>query len=156
MKANVLAIQVFYNYSKIAMRNHCISSAIPTLHSMSISRQPWRVVLPVQSAIHPPFLRPQLGVRDYSIFEDWKGSSAEDHTRKRSEKGDTEDVHSEAAASGLKERETSQGLADETKSHGMTERSGTKYAKKAKQEYPKAPEPVIGMSDERPKVSSIE
>ena len=108
------------------------------LHSMSISRQPWRVILPLQSAIHPPFFRAQLGVRDYSIFEDWKGSSAEDHTRKRSKKGDTEDIHSEAAASGLKERKTNQGLADETKSHGTTERGGTKYGKKAKEEYPRA------------------
>ncbi|KUM65582.1 hypothetical protein ACN42_g1472 [Penicillium freii] len=124
------------------------------LHSMSISRQPWRVILPLQSATHPPFLRAQLAVRDYSIFKDWKGSSAEDHTRKKTKKGDTEDVHSEAAASGLKERKTNQGLADETKSHGMTERGGTKYGKKAKQEYPKAPEPVIGMNDERPKKGS--
>ncbi|CAI7578954.1 unnamed protein product [Penicillium palitans] len=151
MKTNALAVQVFYNYSQIIMRNHCISSAMPMLHSMSISRQPWRVIPPLQSAIHRPFLRAQLGVRDYSIFEDWKGSSAEDHTRKRSKKGDTEDVHSEAAASGLKERKTNQGLADETKSHGTTERGGTKYGRKAKEEHPKAPEPVIGMSDERPK-----
>lgn len=129
---------------------------MPMLHSMSISRQPWQVILPLQSAIHPPFLRAQFGVRHYSIFEDWKGSSAENHTRKRSEKGDTEDIHSEAAASGLKERKTNQGLADETKSHGMTERGGTKYGREAKKEYPKAPEPVIGMNDERPKVSSIE
>lgn len=126
------------------------------LHSMSVSRQPWRTILPLQSAIHPPVLRAPLGVRDYSIFEDWKGSSAEDHTRKRSKKGDTGDVHSEAAASGLRERKTNQGLADETKSQGMTERGGTKYGRKAKEEHPKAPEPVIGMNDERSKVSSYE
>ncbi|KAJ5181756.1 hypothetical protein N7449_011903 [Penicillium cf. viridicatum] len=136
------------------MRNHSISSATSMLHSMSVSRQPWRAILPLQSAIHPPVLRAPLGVRGYSIFEDWKGSSAEDHTRKRSKNGDTEDVHSAAAASGLNERKTNQGLADETKSQGMTERGGTKYAKKAKQEHPKAPEPLIGMNDERPKKGS--
>ncbi|CAG8908159.1 unnamed protein product [Penicillium egyptiacum] len=121
---------------------------------MSVSRQPWRVVLPLQSIIQAPVLRAPLGLRNYSIFEDWKGSSAEDHTSRRSKKGDTEDVHSEAAASGFKERRTNQGLADETKSRGMTERGGIKYGKKAKEEHPKAPEPVIGMNDERSKVSS--
>ncbi|KAJ5382393.1 hypothetical protein N7517_000304 [Penicillium concentricum] len=136
------------------MRNHCIYSATPMLHSMSVPRQPWRVILPLQSAIHPQVLRAPLGIRQYSIFEDWKGSSAEEHTRKRAQKGDAEDVHSEAAATGLRERKTNQGLADETKSHGTTERGGTKYGKKAREEYPKAPEPVIGMNDERPKVSS--
>jgi hypothetical protein len=55
-----------------------------------------RVILPLQSAIQPLVLRAPLGVRNYSIFEDWKGSSAEEHIRKRSEKGDTDDVHSEA------------------------------------------------------------
>lgn len=120
---------------------------------MSVSRQRWRVILPLQSVIHPPVPCAQLGFRDYSIFEDWKGSSAEDHTRKRSKRGDTEDIHSKEAASGLKERETNQGLADDTKSQGMTERGGTKYSKKAKEEHPKAPEPVIGMNDERSKVS---
>ncbi|KAJ5284343.1 hypothetical protein N7497_000374 [Penicillium chrysogenum] len=138
------------------MRHHCISSATAILHGMSVSRQSWRVVLPLQSAIQPLVLRAPLGVRNYSIFEDWKGSSAEEHIRKRSEKGDTDDVHSEAAASGLRERRANQGLADETKSQGMTERGGTKYGKKAKEEHPKAPEPVIGMNDERPKVSSYE
>jgi hypothetical protein len=145
-----------YNYWQFAMRHHCISSATAILHGMSVSRQSWRVILPLQSAIQPLVLRAPLGVRNYSIFEDWKGSSAEEHIRKRSEKGDTDDVHSEAAASGLRERRANQGLADETKSQGMTERGGTKYGKKAKEEHPKAPEPVIGMNDERPKVSSYE
>ncbi|KAG0154858.1 hypothetical protein Pdw03_2129 [Penicillium digitatum] len=121
---------------------------------MSASRQRWHAILPLQSVLHPPVLRAQPGIRDYSIFEDWKGSSAEDHTRKRSKRGDTEDVHSEAAASGLKERKTNQGLADDTKSQGMTERGGTKYGKKAKEQHPKAPEPVIGMNDERSKKES--
>ncbi|OQE07841.1 hypothetical protein PENVUL_c012G00728 [Penicillium vulpinum] len=121
---------------------------------MSVSRQAWRVSLLLQSAIHPPVLRAPLGARDYSVFEDWKGSSAEEHTRKRAKHGDTEDIHSEAAASALKERKANQGIADETKSHGITERGGTKYGKKAKEEHPKAPEPVIGMNDERPKKGS--
>ncbi|OQE41188.1 hypothetical protein PENCOP_c005G02800 [Penicillium coprophilum] len=121
---------------------------------MSISRHPWRVILPLQFVILPPVLRAPLGVRHYSIFEDWKGSSAEDHTRKRAERGDAEDVHSESAATGLREKKTNQGIADDTKSQGITERGGAKYGKKAKEEHPKAPEPVIGMNDERPKKGS--
>ncbi|CDM28562.1 unnamed protein product [Penicillium roqueforti FM164] len=138
------------------MRNHCIFSATSMLHNMSVSRQPWRVILPLQSVIRPPVLRAPLGVRYYSIFEDWKGSSAEDHIRKRSQKGDTDDVHSEAAASGLEERRAYQGIADDSKSQGMTERGGTKHGKKAKEEHPNAPEPIIGMNDERQKVSPYE
>ncbi|KAJ5826765.1 hypothetical protein N7447_003528 [Penicillium robsamsonii] len=121
---------------------------------MFVPQQTWRVILPLQSVIHPLVLRAPLGIRHYSIFEDWKGSSAEDHTRKRAQKGDAEDIHSEAAATGLRERKTNQGLADDTKSQGITERGGTKYGKKAKEEHPKAPEPVIGMNDERPKKGS--
>ncbi|KXG49159.1 uncharacterized protein PGRI_030290 [Penicillium griseofulvum] len=126
------------------------------LRTMSVSRQSWRVILPLRSAIHPPVHHVPLGARYYSIFEDWKGSSAEEHTRKRAQKGDVEDVHSEAAATGLRERKTSHGLADDTKSQGITERGGTKYGKKAKEEHPKAPEPVIGMNDERAKVSTYD
>ena len=143
-------------YSNFAMRNHCISSVKSTLYNMSVSRQPWRVILPLQSVIHPSVFRAPLGVRYYSIFEDWKGSSAEDHVRKRSKKGDTDDVHSEAAASGMNERKNYQGIADDSKSQGMTERGGTKLGRKAKEEHPNAPEPVIGMNDERQKVSSYE
>ncbi|KAJ5493817.1 hypothetical protein N7463_009904 [Penicillium fimorum] len=124
------------------------------LHSMSVPRQAWRVILPLQSVIHLSVLHAPIGSRHYSIYEDWKGSSAEEHTRKRAEKGDAEDVHSEAAATGLSERKTNQGLADDTKSQGITERGGTKYGKKAKEEHPKAPEPIIGMNDERPKKGS--
>lgn len=109
---------------------------------------------PLQSAIQPPILRAQLGVRNYSIFKDWKGSTQEDHTHVRSEHGDTEDVHSEASASARKERQANEGIADDSKSQAITERGGVKHAKKAKEEHPKAPEPVIGMNDERSKVSA--
>lgn len=45
-----------------------------------------------------------------------------------------------------------EGIADNTKSQGMTERGGRKQARKAKEEHPAAPEPIIGMNDERAEV----
>jgi hypothetical protein len=115
---------------------------------MSLSRLQ-RLNLPFQSAIQTPVLR-QLNARNYSITKDWKGS--EEHTTERSKEGDTADIHASSSASGLKERENNQGVADATKSQGMTETGGAKHGKKAKKEHPKAPEPIIGMNDERAKV----
>ncbi|KAJ6181025.1 hypothetical protein N7519_011486 [Penicillium mononematosum] len=154
MKSNSLAVQVF-----TITRNSLCAITVSLLPRQYCTACLFHDNLGGSSYRYsPPYNRQfsvhHLGSENYSIFEDWKGSSAEEHVRKRSKKGDTEDVHSEAAASGLRERRTNQGLADETKSQGMTERGGTKYGKKAKEEHPKAPEPVIGMNDERAKVSS--
>jgi len=90
--------------------------------------------------------------RNSSIFKDWKGSSSKDNAVPRAEKGDKLDPETEAAASGLEEREVNEGIADETKSQGRTERGGRKHGKKAKAEHPNAPEPIIGMNDERGEV----
>lgn len=103
-------------------------------------------MLPLQAI---PSVPRAAGVRNYAIFKDWKGS--EEHTKERSKKGDTADVHASASASGMKERETNQGSGDGTKSQGTTETGGTKYSSQAKKENPKAPEPIIGMNDERGK-----
>jgi len=119
---------------------------------MSVPRLPWRLNLPFQSIIQAPVLRTPSGVRNYSISKEWKGDK--EHTTERSKKGDTADIHASSSASGMKERETHEGVADATKSQGTTETGGTKYGKKAKKEHPKAPEPIIGMNDERAKVSS--
>ncbi|KAJ5135510.1 uncharacterized protein N7515_004788 [Penicillium bovifimosum] len=132
------------------MRNHFISSTTPMLRNMSVSRPAWRLVQPLQSATHPLGLRAQRGVRNYSVFtKDWKGSNTEDHIRSRSDKGDNEDVHAEASSSATKEREENAGVGDDSKSGAVTERGGSKSSKKAKQDHPKAPEPVVGMNEER-------
>lgn len=103
-----------------------------------------------------PLLRRQLhaktSTRDSSIFKGWKGSSPDENAVSRAEKGDKDDPQSQAAASGLKEREENEGIADNTKSHGRTERGGRKQGRKAKAEHPNAPEPIIGMNDERAEV----
>jgi len=90
--------------------------------------------------------------RNYALFKDWKGSAPKDATVKRAEKGEAEDPSSAGAASALKERETNEGIADDTKQQGTTERGGSKHGQKAKKEHPAAPEPVIGMNDERAQV----
>jgi hypothetical protein len=74
---------------------------------------------------------------------------------KRAKKGDTRDPGAAAVASGLKEREANQWIADDSKSGATTERGGRKQAAKAKREYPAAPEPIIGMNDERARVSTF-
>lgn len=48
-----------------------------------------------------------------------------------------------------------EGIADDTKSQGMTERGGRKQAQKTKEEHPAAPEPIIGMNDERAEVTAF-
>lgn len=103
---------------------------------------------------HPP--RPSLtalrNTRHYSLSEEWEGSKPEENTKERAKRGETADVHAAAGASGMQERERNEGVADETKSQGMTERGGHKHGRKAKEEHPAAPEPIIGMNDERAQV----
>jgi hypothetical protein len=91
--------------------------------------------------------------RTYALFKkDWKGADSTEHSIKRARRNDTEDPVSEATASGMKEREGNEGIADDTKQQGTTERGGRKHGQKAKEEHPAAPEPVIGMNDERARV----
>lgn len=91
--------------------------------------------------------------RWYSIFEGWKGSSTHDSAPERAGKGDKDDPAAEASAAGMEERYVNEGIPDATKSQGTTERGGRKHGKKAKEEHPNAPEPIIGMNDERAEVS---
>ncbi|RAH43580.1 uncharacterized protein BO95DRAFT_444956 [Aspergillus brunneoviolaceus CBS 621.78] len=79
----------------------------------------------------------------------WVGTKAEDHAVNRTKKRDTTDVSTDASAAGQEDRESSYGVPDSSKQGGATERGGLKHERKAKKEHPKAPEPVIGMNDER-------
>ncbi|KAJ5917393.1 hypothetical protein N7466_010947 [Penicillium verhagenii] len=89
------------------------------------------------------------GVRYESVTKKWEGSSKDDHSTQRSKRGDTYDIPSNAAASAMKERQQNEGVADKTKSQSTTQRGGSEFGKKAKAEHPAAPEPIIGMNDER-------
>lgn len=68
-------------------------------------------------------------------------------------KNDTTDPPTDASSASMKDRQEAEGIADESKSQGTTERGGAKHGRKAKEEHPKAPEPIIGLNDERGQVS---
>ncbi|KAL9618729.1 MAG: hypothetical protein Q9160_006608 [Pyrenula sp. 1 TL-2023] len=72
----------------------------------------------------------------------WTGRKIEDHVVNRT---DAKDVQSESSQQALKDKE--QGNTEH--SHGLGQHGGAESSKKAKEEHPKAPEPVIGMNDER-------
>ncbi|KAJ6109178.1 hypothetical protein N7486_001412 [Penicillium sp. IBT 16267x] len=116
------------------------------LHNITAHSRP--SILLKKSTARPTFFA-LGGVRHESITNSWKGASTDDHTTQKKQRGDTYDVPSSASASGQKERQQSEGIADKTKSQGMTQRGGVEHGKKAKAEHPAAPEPVIGMNDER-------
>lgn len=95
-----------------------------------------------------------LNVKKEPRFQDWKGSSTQDHATNRASRNDITDPAVEGVARGKEERKENIGIADATKSGATTERDLGKNSKRAKEENPKAPEPIIGMSDERGHVST--
>lgn len=86
------------------------------------------------------------------LSKDWKGTGAEDNAVNRAKKNDTTDPTTDASASVMQDRK--EGGGDDAKPQGATEKGGSQHGKKAKQEHPKAPEPIIGMNDERGHVSA--
>ncbi|KAJ5676912.1 uncharacterized protein N7477_002545 [Penicillium maclennaniae] len=107
---------------------------------------------PVRSTMRTRLLAPPTArqfSRKYGLLKDWKGADPTDSSIKRARQGDTNDPTSAATASGFKERDVNAGIQDDTKQQGATERGGRKHARKAKDEHPAAPEPIIGMNDER-------
>ncbi|RMJ26809.1 hypothetical protein PHISP_02351, partial [Aspergillus sp. HF37] len=84
-----------------------------------------------------------------SATKPWTGSSGSEHSVAKAQKGDHTDPEASASEAGMKEQAESHGIANNTKSHATTERDGLHHQRKAKKEHPKAPEPVIGMNDER-------
>ncbi|EFQ97123.1 hypothetical protein MGYG_00166 [Nannizzia gypsea CBS 118893] len=84
----------------------------------------------------------------------WRGTSTEDQSVNRVKKGDITDPQTEATRSGRKEKGKKSGLDDMSKSQSTTERDQQNSTSKAEKEFPKAPKPVIGMTDERGEVST--
>ncbi|KAJ5082403.1 hypothetical protein N7532_011446 [Penicillium argentinense] len=104
-----------------------------------------------RSTTHSTFISPYTSIRKY-IHSSGKKDEPRDHSVNRANRGkigDKDDLAAEAASKGMKEREANEWIADDTKSGATTERGGSKHAKKAKKEHPAAPEPIIGMNDER-------
>lgn len=89
------------------------------------------------------------------FFKKWTGTADEEHAVHRTERNDTTDPETEATSEGMAERAENEGIADGNKSQATTERGGLKHQRRAKEEFPKAPEPVIGMNDERAEVSFV-
>lgn len=126
--------------------NHLISLRLP---SALIAHSPRASILPTRSIaeIYAP-----RGARLQSITKEWKGAHTEEHSIPRAKRGDTKDPSADAVASGMKERDMNEGIPDDTKSQATTQRGGRKEERKAKHEHPAAPEPIIGMNDERGEV----
>lgn len=89
------------------------------------------------------------------FFKKWTGAPEEEHAVHRTQRNDTTDPETEASSEGMAERGENEGIADGNKSQATTERGGLKHQRRAKEEFPKAPEPVIGMNDERAEVSLL-
>ena len=90
------------------------------------------------------------------FFKKWTGTPEEEHAVHRTQRNDTTDPETEASSEGMAERGENEGIADGNKSQATTERGGLKHQRRAKEEFPKAPEPVIGMNDERAEVSLVD
>ncbi|EAW07476.1 uncharacterized protein ACLA_021900 [Aspergillus clavatus NRRL 1] len=137
--------------------NARIPSTTTKLKNMLTPRPPRVCILPLQSVWQPAGFPTPANVRarlNSSLGKEWKGCSPDEHAVRRTEKNrDTTDPEAEASASGMKERAEDYGIADDSKQQGATEREGRKFQRQAKEDHPKAPEPVIGMNDERARVS---
>ncbi|OKP06434.1 hypothetical protein PENSUB_6424 [Penicillium subrubescens] len=122
---------------------HLISLRLP---SALIVHAPRASILPTRSfaATYAP-----QGARLQSVAKEWKGAHPEEHSIPRAKRGDTHDPSADAVSSGMEERDVNEGIADDTKSQATTQRGGRKEERKAKKEHPAAPEPIIGMNDER-------
>ncbi|KAH8811177.1 hypothetical protein F5884DRAFT_854537 [Xylogone sp. PMI_703] len=83
----------------------------------------------------------------------WSGASKGDHATNKKKQGDIADPQTEGAEIGQKEREQYENIPDNApdaeQSQGTTERDQGSFNKKAKDEHPGAPEPVMGMNDEK-------
>lgn len=87
------------------------------------------------------------------LFNKWRGVPPQEHAVDRTKhKADTTDPETKASGLGMSERDRKEGVADRSQSQATTERGGSGYGRKAKEEHPRAPEPVIGMNDERAQV----
>lgn len=87
------------------------------------------------------------------LFRKWRGVPPQEHAVDRTKhNADTTDPETKASGLGMEERDRKEGIADRSQSQATTERGGLAYGRKAKDEHPRAPEPVIGMNDERAQV----
>lgn len=135
--------------------NTRIQSSASKLHNLLVPRPPTPCLLPLRSIWQPAAIHTPRSVQarlNSGLGKDWKGTGAEDNAVNRAEKNDTTDPTTDASASVMQDRK--EGGGNDAKPQGATEKGGSQHGKKAKQEHPKAPEPIIGMNDERGHVSA--
>lgn len=128
------------------------NSTMPASHLISLHVPSALVARSSRAVAQPAAICTPRGVRHQSVTKPWKGAGTEEHSIRRAKRGDTKDPSASAVASGVEEREVNEWIADTTKSQGTTERGGRKAESKAKNDHPAAPEPIIGMNDERGQV----
>ncbi|CAK45630.1 hypothetical protein AnigIFM63604_011899 [Aspergillus niger] len=136
--------------------NTRIQSSASKLHNLLVPRPPTPCLLPLRSIWQPAAIHTPRSVQarlNSGLGKDWKGTGAEDHAVDRTQKNDTTDPTTDASASVMQDRKEGEG--NDAKPQGATEKGGSQHGKKAKQEHPKAPEPIIGMNDERGHVSFL-
>ncbi|KAL4914065.1 hypothetical protein BDW62DRAFT_213777 [Aspergillus aurantiobrunneus] len=133
-----------------------MSTSHPTRTFSSASRTYIHGSRPLFSSVCPPDILRTSGVQarlKSGVTKDWKGSSGEKHATHRVQKEkDETDPQTIGSSRSMKDREQSFGEANSGESHAATETGGRENEKKAKKEHPKAPEPIIGMNDERAQV----
>lgn len=125
------------------------------LETMALRRQPLFLRAPAQSLTRPLNLQQQIRPESNlykKLFRKWTGKFSNEHAVNRKRVNDTTDPGTAAVNAGMEDRRESEFIADPTKSEATTERGGLRAERKAKEEHPKAPEPVIGMNDERARV----
>ena len=133
------------------------TSPTPRLHSLLAKqlKQGSALVKPFSQPPAAPHPTPSLRSKNRSKHTStkWKGSSEYEHTVPRVKRGDETDPETEAAGKAMKEREVDYGVKEDDLPQGVTERGGIAFAREGKEEFPKAPEPVIGENDEIGRVS---
>ncbi|KAL1969477.1 hypothetical protein VTN77DRAFT_8915 [Rasamsonia byssochlamydoides] len=127
-----------------------------------ILRPPRPYLFPLRSILQPASLPTPNSVRARlkgdtihakGAFNDWTGTTTQDHAINRANNKDITDPEIESTVSGRQEHVENEGIADQSKSQATTQRDLGRNSKRAKEEHPAAPEPVIGMNDERGEVS---
>lgn len=137
-----------------------VPSPTLSLRRYLVPSPPRPYVLPLRSIVQPASLITPQSVRarfqsssgKNPPFQEWTGTSQRDHAVNRAKEGDTTDPEVQGAAFSREERKESEGIADSTKSQATTQRDHRQNNPRAKKDHPKAPEPVIGMNDERGEV----
>lgn len=122
----------------------------PSSASTSLKSEASTMPVPRISLPRPAFLRPQLPrttpkpLRSFSTScLSLGGNPGHKPDEQAANRTDEQDVQSKASHQGMREKDEGH-----SQSLGISEKGGA-YNKKAEQDKPEAPKPVIGMNDER-------